>query len=143
MNRRSSSRSFLSSFNYFFLSFFHRPLQEALAVSQFSFDVDSVEWEKKFKPVLEHQERIPKFDIQQCSQQLLHKFDETNQTRTFRNLVQGQTRYDVCRQFVSSLQLVSITSSLMLHLFLIQLYLSSLFFTGEHSQRFTSISRHF
>ena len=48
----------------------------------------------------------PKQTKKKNSQQLIRKFKQPQQTAIFRDLVKGEERHDICRNFIAALQLV-------------------------------------
>jgi hypothetical protein len=68
-----------------------------------------LEWQEKLLPILEEEERHAAYDIQHYGRTILHTVDEKkNEERTvdFEQAVKGQPRFEICRMFLATLQLV-------------------------------------
>jgi hypothetical protein len=71
------------------------------------------EWTRKIEPILREQEDGPQFDIHTYADILLTDIIQTsigdipNEEVSFRDIVQGKSRSEVCRVFLACLQLVN------------------------------------
>lgn len=67
-----------------------------------------IDWENKITPVLEEEEKAPPFNVCYYSNKLISKLSECdNEQATFKNLVEGESKGEVCRLFLTSLMLTN------------------------------------
>ena len=72
------------------------------------------DWRGRIQPMLELERERPEFDIYECGDTVLHKFEHINleekntgSTYNFEDVTKGCERYEVCRMFLATLQLAN------------------------------------